>query len=200
MLNYLNNSQFLIHLLKQQHNQLWSMLYALMMLILAQISYAAPAILPEAQEYQVKAVFLYNFANFVQWPTNTFQTQDTPFYICIYGQDPFAHFIDLTVENETVQNRIILVKRSQELSNLLNCQILFISNSEQENVDKVLNFIAGKPILTVSDLPRFAEQGGMIEFFFKNKHIRLLINLGITRENNLSISANLLRVSQVINE
>ncbi len=199
MLNYLIN---FTRFTRRWHRRCLSLWLMCNLFLTASLGHAAPLVVSAsvAKEYEVKAVFLYNFANFVQWPEDTFAQPDTPFYICIYGRDPFERLIDITVQNETVQERKIVVQRPQALNDIDNCQILFISNSEHENLNTIFNAVAEKPILTVSDLSNFAETGGMIQFTLNNSRVRLLINLGITREHQLNMSANLLRVSQVIND
>jgi hypothetical protein len=153
-----------------------------------------------ADEYQVKAVFLYNFANFVKWPEKAFHSNDDSFYICIYGKDPFKKNLDIAVQGEKVQGRQILIKRSNVLAELLNCQILFISDSEASDLKNILIDIGSRPILTVSDIVDFAQAGGIIEFYLQSSNVRLMINLAAARQVDLVISANLLRVSKIVKE
>ena len=40
------------------------------------------------QEYQVKAVFLFNFAKFVEWPAAAFKDAQSSITLCILGKDP----------------------------------------------------------------------------------------------------------------
>ena len=93
-----------------------------------------------AKEYQVKAVFLYNFANFITWPESAFSNASIPFRICILGQDPFGVFIDATTESQKVKNRPLQVLRLKELNATRQCQILFISDSETPRLTEVLTF------------------------------------------------------------
>lgn len=48
--------------------------------------------LQRVKEYQVKALFLYNFANFVEWPDEAFPHADSPLKMCLYGAVPFGSF------------------------------------------------------------------------------------------------------------
>jgi len=45
-------------------------------------------------EYQIKAAFLLNFAKFVDWPPNSFAGPESPFLICVVGEDPFGGVLD----------------------------------------------------------------------------------------------------------
>jgi hypothetical protein len=65
-----------------------------------------------AREYQVKAVFLFNFAQFVDWPPQAFPEAQTPLVIGVLGEDPFGAYLDETVRDEKVNNRASLKERS----------------------------------------------------------------------------------------
>lgn len=40
-------------------------------------------------EYRVKLAFLYNFAQFIQWPPEAFHNPTSPLTFCVSGPDPF---------------------------------------------------------------------------------------------------------------
>jgi len=153
--------------------------------------------LPAVEEYQVKSVFLFNFAKFTQWPDSVFSDSQAPLYICIMGEDPFKQAIDITIENEIIRGHTVLIERLDKVENSKSCQILFISSSEKSNLANILNYLQEMPILTVSDIDSFVEQGGMIQFFKHGKKIRLLINPDIAKAAGLLVSANLLRIAKV---
>jgi len=153
----------------------------------------------KAGEYQVKAVFLYNFAHFVDWKTEIFESPSIPFVIGLLGNDPFGNFIDETVKEEKVLGHIIKVIRFTSIQDVKNCQILFINSNDSRYVRDVIASVRGKKVLTVSDLSNFVDIGGIIQFFLENNKIRLKINLISAKENGLNISSKLLWVSQIIN-
>lgn len=149
------------------------------------------------EEYQLKSVFLFNFAKFVKWPNTVFQDSRTPFYICIIGEDPFKQVLDIAIENENIDNHPVLVERLSNIEHAESCQIVFIAESEKENLSNILNYLQNYPTLTVSDIESFMEKGGMIQFFKLDKKIRLLVNPDKTKAVGLQISANLLRIAKI---
>jgi len=153
-----------------------------------------------AKEYHVKAVFLYNFANFVLWPDESFKDSNTAYEICIFGEDPFERIINLAVENHRANNRPLDVKRPRNLIDIMGCHILFISESEEERLDAIFSFTEKYPILTVSDIPDFVIRGGIIRFFSRNNKIRLEIRPSIAESVGLKIDANLLNLADVFEE
>jgi uncharacterized protein DUF4154 len=168
----------------------------LVALLMAGRGLAAQAV--RASEYQVKAVFLFNFAQFVDWPTEAFPAPDTPLVICVLGNDPFGDALDQTVRNERLGGRAFQVRRYRSVDEITTCHILFISRSEGNRSEAILASLKQRPILTVSDADGFAQRGGMIRFVTDRNRIRLQLNLAATEAAHLTISSKLLRVAEVI--
>ena len=156
---------------------------------------------PRTSEYQLKAVFLFNFVQFVDWPATPQDSQPTtlaPLLIGILGEDPFGPFLDETVRGERLGARPIQVRRYRRIADLEECQVLFISRSENERLPEILAAVKNRPVLTVSDGDGFANQGGMIQFVTDKSRIRLRINLDAAEAANLTISSKLLRVAEIV--
>ncbi len=151
-----------------------------------------------ASEYQVKAVFLFNFAQFVDWPADAFPDSAASLVICILGDDPFGGFLDQTVRDEHVGGRALAIRRYRSASEIETCHILFISRTAGERPEDVVAGLKHRPILTVSDADRFAERGGMIRFVTDRNRIRLQINLGAAEAAHLTISSKLLRLAEIV--
>ena len=153
---------------------------------------------PRATEYQLKAVFLFNFVQFVDWPAAAARDSQLPLVIGIVGEDPFGTFLDETVRGERLGARPIQVRRYRQITDIEECNILFISRSENERLPEILAALKIRPVLTVSDGNAFVNQGGMIQFVTDKNRIRLRINLEAAQAANLTISSKLLRVAEVV--
>ncbi|HTD69952.1 MAG TPA: YfiR family protein [Gemmatimonadales bacterium] len=152
----------------------------------------------KASEAQVKAVFLFNFAQFVDWPPEAVPDSQAPLVIGILGGDPFGDFLDATVRGERRGARPFVVQRYQRVEDITRCDILFINRSAGAQPEEILARLKNRPILTVSDADRFAERGGMIRFVTDRSRIRLQINPEAAEAAHLTISSKLLRVAEVI--
>jgi hypothetical protein len=153
---------------------------------------------PTAKEYEIKALFLYHFTNFVSWPHSAFTGDADPFRICLFGEDPFGKTIDLTVNNQQVDNHPLVVERINDISALRTCHILFIHPSEQVRLEEVLNAIKDYPILTVSEIEGFVTKGGMIEFIKLDNKVGMGINPNALNAVNLKARAQLLKLVKII--
>jgi hypothetical protein len=151
-----------------------------------------------APEYQVKAVFLFNFAQFVEWPPSAFPDSAAPLVICVLGEDPFGPYLDETVRGETVQAHPLAVQRYRHVEEIRGCHIIFVGRQEQGRLDEILDTLKGRPTLTVSDAEGFARRGGMIRFTTDRNRIRLRINLEAARDAHLTLSSKLLRPAVIV--
>lgn len=152
-----------------------------------------------SKEYQVKAVFLFNFANFVDWPASSFPEATTPFVIGVLGDDPFGAYLDEVVRGEKIGKRPVEVRRYRQLREITICHVLFISRAEADRMDEISRSLQARSILTVGELDDFVREGGIIALLPRNGKLRLKVNLGSARLSGLTISSKLLRSAEIIN-
>ena len=158
----------------------------------------APAQSVPPKEYQVKAAFLYNFAQFVEWPPVVFPEVQSPLVIGVLGDDPFGGYLDDLVREEKVNGRPLVVQRYHTIVEIKTCHVLFICQSEIDQLEQILAGLKGRNILTVGDGERFASRGGMIRFVTEQNRIRLRINVEAAKVANLTISSKLLRLAEIV--
>jgi hypothetical protein len=154
----------------------------------------------DVEEYQIKAVFLFNFAQFVDWPPDAFPNAESPLVIGILGDDPFGPYLDEAVKGEKVNNRPMVIQRYRDVEEIKVCHILFISKSEAGRMDQVLGRLKGRSILTVGETNGFSQLGGIIDFAMENSKVRLKINLRAARLAHLTISSKLLRPAEIVSK
>lgn len=151
-----------------------------------------------AEEYALKAAFLYRFTNFVQWPHDRFQ-QDV-FKICLVGDDPFGSVIN-ELKRETVNGRKIDVKRMQKPGDERSCHVVYVSASEIERRQTLLRVLSNtEGVLTVSDMKGFTREGGVIQFVKVDNRVRFVINVEAADRASLKVSSKLLRLSRPLEE
>lgn len=147
-------------------------------------------------QYDIEAVYLFQFGKFVQWPTAP--ASNEPFDICIMGRDPFAETLDNTIAGETIGKSPLKDERIDATDDAKRCRILFISASEDAHLDEILGRLGKSPVLTVSDVPGFLARGGMIQFVVRENRVRFDINVGTTKRAGLAVSSQLLKVAAAV--
>jgi YfiR/HmsC-like len=155
--------------------------------LLAALTPKATAQTSVSSEYQVKAVFLFNFAQFVDWPARSFLNPDAPLVIGILGENPFGSYLDDLVRGEKVGTRPLVVRRVQRPEEILETHILF-------------GQIKGHSILSVSDADNFNRLGGIVRLATEAGKIRLKISIEAAKAAELTISSKILRPSTIVPE
>jgi len=155
-----------------------------------------PAKAQVSREYQIKAVFLYNFAQFTQWPESAFAGEKSPIIIGIVGSDPFGQTLAETVRDESIQGHPLMIEHYARAADIKTCHILFISQPEIRHCDEILNAVKGKPVLTVADSDSAASAAVMIRFAVENNKVHFRVNSGAARAAKLDLSSKLLRVAE----
>jgi YfiR/HmsC-like len=149
-------------------------------------------------EYQLKAVFLFNFAHFVEWPPAALPRDDAPFVIGVLGKDPFGASLEEVLRGENVNGHPLAVARYQTAAEIRGCQILFIPAAEIGYLDAVLAALKGRSTLTVTDADAPAVRGVIIALVKRDNRIRLRIDLQAAKAGNLTISSKLLRPAEIV--
>ena len=149
-------------------------------------------------EYAVKAAFLYNFTKFVEWPPDALDEKDTLLQICVIGESPFGDELENTLEGKKVDGKSVTIAYAQSVKEALSYDVVFIAQSEESNLDRILKKLTTEAILTVSDIDDFAERGGTIGFFVEDNRIRFEINVDAAEETGLQISSKLLRLARIV--
>ncbi|MEO7676390.1 MAG: YfiR family protein [Verrucomicrobiota bacterium] len=179
--------------------QITILYWRILMVVLLWMGFGATARAQEtAPEYKIKAVYLYNFVQYVNWPSNAFVEARSPIVIGILGNDPFGKTLNETVEGEVVKNRKLEIRYFKSVNEIKDCHVLFVGASEKDRVRSILAAMKERSILTVSDIDNFTLQGGIIRFFTADNKIRLRINLEAAKTANLGISSKLLQVAVVV--
>jgi hypothetical protein len=151
-----------------------------------------------APEYQVKAVFLFNFTRFVEWPPQAFATPGGPFVIGILGDDPFGARLDDVTRNERIGEHPLIVRRYRHAEEIGDCQMLFVGRDESAGLGKVVERLNHRAVLIVSEIEGSAEHGAMIQFATESSHVRLRINADAARGAGLVISSKLLHLAEIV--
>lgn len=168
---------------------------ARLLMALLGLFFASTYVYPQSvSEYDVEAAYLYNFGKFVRWPADAMDGAKS-FDICVLGRDPFGGSLEKLTANDEIGGRPIRKRVIARASDATGCAIVYISDSESDNVENILAALNGRGELLVSGLPHFAEDGGTIQFMTQDSRVRFAVNLDSAAKNRLGLSSELLKVA-----
>jgi len=147
-------------------------------------------------EYELKAGVLFHIIEYVQWPTTSLSNNPTAIQIGLLGEIPFADALEV-LNGKTIQGRELVVKHVSEAQAADRCQVLFIGASEKTRISEIVAKVKDHPVLTVSEVEGFAEQGGMVNLIAGPNRIIMEINREVAGKARLGISSQLLKLAKV---
>jgi hypothetical protein len=146
-------------------------------------------------EYRLKAAFLWNFAKFVDWPTNAFASATAPFIIGVLDSNPFGADLEQTVNGKLINDHPITVRTYKNVTDARASHVLFIGSSEKNRWAEIFKTLRDSPVLTVGEYDQFTQSGGMINFVREGNRIRFQINDATAKAAGLKINSKLLSLA-----
>lgn len=144
---------------------------------------------PAVPEYTMKAAYLYNFALLTTWPS---APPNGPFTLCLYGQDTFGPALG-ALNGKEVNGQRIQVLHIERIENALQCRLIFINETNEGRVARLVNMVGRAPILTVVDDGLTRPASAMISLAPENRRLTFEVNTTAIKQANLQVSSRLLQ-------
>ena len=153
----------------------------------------------QMNEREAKVAYLFNFAKFVEWPADTLP-QASAISFCIIGDGSLASELSTAVRGREIAGHKVTVSELKADAPLSACHLLYITGLDQKRLDRLLAATATMPLFTVSDMDRFAKQGGVASLIFDGGRMRFSININTAQHAHLAISSRLLALATIIKD
>jgi hypothetical protein len=150
-----------------------------------------------ANEYSLKAAFIYNFARFVEWPEGAFKHKGE-FCIGSLGRSPLDRELS-ALSGKSVKGRTVVFRQYNNAEAAAQCQVLFVSRSEPARLVSILDALKDLPVLTVSDQDAFCSYGGTLSL--SNEKGKIVFDVNIEEKAQgakLTPSSQLLKLARKI--
>jgi len=151
----------------------------------------------KAQEYDLKAAYIYNITKFIYWePTSP----GNEFIIGVIGSSPIYEPLLDVVKTKTVNNKKIIIRQYAKVGYLNNCNMLFIPESTTIPLDELLEKATSEKILTISEQEGYGRRGTAINFVNINDKLKFEVNIKTLQSLGLKASAQFLKLTIIIEE
>lgn len=147
-------------------------------------------------EYQIKAVFLYKFCLYVEWPPTAFSAADSPLVFGIAAPDNFIAELNTVLKNHTINDHPLQIRRIDGGNDVGGVQLLFVARSQQTLLPQLRAQIQGLPLLLITESERGLDDGGAINFSLQDNRVRFEVALDTANRQGLRLSAQLLKVAR----
>ncbi len=148
-------------------------------------------------EYKVNPDFIYNFAQFVDWPDKAVTSGDAPFEVAVVGKDPFDGILEQVVAGKRIGSRRVVVQHFDSADQIGPCQILFVPTTEDDSLGRIIQKVQKNAVLTIGESDDFASTGGCFRFFTEDDKMRFEVNQEAAEGAGLRVSSKLLKLARI---
>lgn len=162
---------------------------------------AAPArhtVATDADEYELKAAFLYNFARYAKWPDGAFATKTSPLVIAVVGKDPFGKRLEETLGDKRVGRHPIVIRRYATAKDIKDAHLLFLGEMSEKERKASVERVKTRPVLVVADEGGVTATGAAIGFYLDRKRIRFEVSVKALERTRLRLSSKLLKLARIV--
>ena len=152
----------------------------------------------QANEYEIKAAYLFQFSNFVEWLELDSANLHAPMRVCILGQDPLGGTLSRMIADHPSNAPSLVLRSVRRGEPIADCQILYISRSEGKYIPQILGSVRNASVLTVGETEQFAAEGGIIQLVMEENRIKFKINPSAASKARIRINSRLLALAQIV--
>lgn len=153
--------------------------------------------LTKAQEYDLKAAYIYNITKFIYWESTT---PGNEFIIGVLGSSPIYEPLVEVVKTKTVNKKKIIIRQYRKVEDINNCNMLFIPEKIDISLDEILEKTTSKKILTISEQEGYGKGGSAINFVTMNDKLKFEVNIKTLESLGLKASAQFLKLTIIIDD
>jgi hypothetical protein len=162
------------------------------------VAWTPTAVAEEPNESQVKAAFVYNFTQYIQWQNRSQTVRESKLLICILGDDPLANTLEL-LRGKITSGGPISVMRISKTEETDRCKVVYFGKSEKDQMKDLLKGIK-EGVLTIGEMKNFASSGGIINFVIAGNRVSFEINTDASERAGLKVSSQLLKLAKIVKD
>jgi hypothetical protein len=148
-----------------------------------------------------KASFLLGVVKFVRWPGRPFPKKDSPYVICVVGDDAFEKALADVAVGRMSGNHGFLIKGFASVTDVpktRECHVAFVAATQTARSSELVAALREIPVLTVADWKEFSTTGGMIGLFAEGHMLVFEVDNSMAERAGLKISAQLLKMAKAV--
>lgn len=152
--------------------------------------------LSQAQNEKFKALFMYNFTKYIEWPA---AMRSGNFVIGVLGTSTLTDELRTVALKQKVGTQNIEVVVFNNVEDITDCHILYIPQSKSGLLSSVNSKLSGKATLLIGDKPGLVPQGACINYIMDGDKLKYEVSRNNIEKKGLAVSSALLALGVVIN-
>ena len=142
-----------------------------------------------AQNEKFKALFMYNFTKYLEWPDDYRQGD---FIIAILGESPLSDELKIIAEKKKVGFQTIVIKNISSTDQIAKCHIIYIAKSKSGSIGDVKSKLATSSTVIITDNPGSIGKGAGINYVVNDGKQLFEISKSNVEKQNIKVGADLL--------
>jgi hypothetical protein len=151
-------------------------------------------------EEQVRAAFLFQLGQYVQWPNEAFSTETSSVGMCVFGADSLVGVLGAIASKKTIQGRSVSIRKIGRPAEMSGCHLVFIGFSGEKQLRETFAGWTYPPTLLVGEAERFAQIGGIVNLIFQGGRVSFEINTATAARAHLGFRSQLLRFASIVSD
>ena len=151
--------------------------------------------LSKAQDEKFKALFMYNFTKYLEWPTSK---QSGDFVIGVYGNSPIINELNIIAQKRKVGAQQIIVKKITESVQFESCNIIYVPANRSAKINEIQQYCNGKGVVLITDKPGMAKTHSGINYVKVNGKQNFEINKRHLETQGIKINSVLLSLGILV--
>lgn len=146
-------------------------------------------------EYQIKASYIYNFLQFVKFPSDALQAEGEV-VVCIAGENRFGNALYELDGAKTSQGLIQVEVVEPQPSAVYGrkCNVLYVVGNEDKKARAILESVDPRKVLTIGEDQSFVRIGGSIELYIEDDVVRFRVNVEQVKQADFQVAAQLMEM------
>ena len=149
----------------------------------------------KAQDEKFKALFMYNFTKYIEWPQ---AKQSGDFVIGVIGNSGMIDELNTIAQKKTVGAQTIKVKQISSADDVTKMHIVYITEDKSGEAAGVAGKIKGKGVVLITDKAGFALSTSGINYIKKDGKPNFEISTKHLNEEGVKVSAQLMALGTVV--
>ena len=149
----------------------------------------------KAQDEKFKALFMYNFTKYIEWPQ---AKQSGDFVIGVIGNSAIVGELETIAQKKTVGAQTIKVKQISSADDVTKLHIVYVTEDKSGEAAALAGKVKGKGVVLITDKPGFAKSTSGINYIKKDGKPNFEVSSTHLNEEGVKVSAQLMALGTAV--
>ncbi|MFN7985695.1 MAG: YfiR family protein [Vicinamibacterales bacterium] len=150
-----------------------------------------------ASEYAVKASFIFNVANFVEWPASAFPSSSAPLKVAVVAAHPVPDFA-AALQGKAIRGHAVVVEQYTNAERIEGSHVIFVTSDAVSQVRAMLKTADGHPVLTMVEEDAETPGAAVVSMGIVQAKLAFSVNLDAADAAGLQMNPNLLKLAKAV--